>query len=123
MQPPWFYRAYYLTTKSKGNRIISMKSSFLSTLSKNLFWDCNVAMLDPDVDRNLVLERVFSRGTENDERAAFKYYGKEQIRDTVVNIKSLDKKALNYLSIVFNIPKQEFRCYKSSLSKNPFGIS
>ena len=100
-----------------------MKDNLLSKLSKFLFWDCNIDMLDPDIDRNLILERVFSLGTEDDEKAILSYYGKDFIKDTIVNIKYLDKKTLNYLSMVFNIPKEEFICYKHSLSKNPFGIS
>jgi hypothetical protein len=79
-------------------------------------------MLDPYADRNLVLERVFTRGTENDEREVFRYYGKELIKNSVPNIKYLDKKTLNYLSIILNIPKETFKCYKRSLSETPFGI-
>jgi hypothetical protein len=37
-------------------------------------------MLDPNIDRKLILERVFTRGTENDEREIFNYYGKETIK-------------------------------------------
>lgn len=80
-------------------------------------------MLDPDIDKKLILERVFTRGTENDEKSVFAYYGNESIKNTLLEIKYFDKKTLNYLSIVFNVPKEEFRCYKQSLSENPFGIS
>ena len=80
-------------------------------------------MLDPDIDKKLILERVFTRGTENDEKKIFDHYGNESIKNAVLDIKYFDKKTLNYLSIVFNIPKEEFRCYKQSLSENPFGIS
>ena len=100
-----------------------MKDSLLSKLSKFLFWDYNINLLDPHVDRKLILERVFSLGTENDEREIFGYYGKDFIKHSIQEIKYLDKKTLNYLSVVFDIPKEEFKCYKRSLSKNPFGIS
>jgi hypothetical protein len=99
-----------------------MEGNILSKLSEYLFWDCNSAILDPKIDKNLILERIFSRGTENDEKEAFNYYGQDLIKHTVLDIKYFDKKTLNYLSIVFNIPKEEFRCYKHSLSANPFGI-
>ena len=100
----------------------SMKRNILSKLSDNLFWDCNKDMLDPNIDKNLILERVFTRGTENDEKEVFNYYGKNLIKQAVLNIKYLDKKTLNYLSIILNIPKEDFKCYKYSLSDNPFGI-
>ncbi|GHV95647.1 hypothetical protein AGMMS50293_19670 [Spirochaetia bacterium] len=97
--------------------------AILNTLSPYLFWDCNINMLDPDIDKKLILERVFTRGTENDEKKVFAYYGNESIKNTILDIKYFDKKTLNYLSIVFDISKEEFRCYKQSLSENPFGIS
>jgi hypothetical protein len=62
-------------------------------------------------------------GTENDEKQIFRYYGNDTVRDAILNIKYLDKKTLNYLSIVFGISKERFKCYKRSLSENPYGIS
>jgi hypothetical protein len=99
-----------------------MEGNILPKLSEYLFWNCNINTLDPHLDRNLILERIFSRGTENDEKEALNYYGKNLIKNAVVDIKYLDKKTLNYLSIVFGIPKEEFKCYKHSQSGNPFGI-
>ena len=95
---------------------------FLRNLSQYLFWDCNVEMLDPNIDKKLILERVFTRGTENDEREVFNYYGKETVKNTVLDIKYFDKKTLNYLSVIFGISKERFKCYRKSLSESPFGI-
>ena len=100
-----------------------MREIFLSKLSKYLFWDYNINLLDPGNDKNLILERVFSRGTENDEKEVLKYYGETFIKNTILDIKYLDKKTLNYLSTIFGIPKEKFSCYKYSLSESPFGIS
>jgi hypothetical protein len=49
-------------------------------------------LLDPNADRNLILERVFSLGTENDEREIFGYYGKDFIKHAIPDIKYLEKK-------------------------------
>jgi hypothetical protein len=99
-----------------------MKENILPKLSEYLFWDYNINMLDPGIDKNLILERVFSRGTENDEKEVLNYYGKTLIKKAILDIKYLDKKTLNYLSTVFSIPREEFKCYKRSQSGNPFGI-
>ena len=99
------------------------KISFLSKLSGYLFWDYNINTLDPVNDINLILERVFTQGTENDEKEIIRYYKIENIKNSIINIKYFDRKTLNYLSIVFKIPKEEFKCYKKSLLENPFGIS
>ena len=98
-------------------------NDFLKKLSQYLFWDCNVNMLDPITDKKMVLERVFSRGTERDEVEIFHFYGKEEIKNTVPEIKYLDKKTLNYLSVILNVSKENFKCYKKSLLESTFGIS
>jgi len=116
--PSVLYIAVY---QNMGYTII-MEENILSKLSGYLFWDYNINLLDPNNDRKLILERVYSRGTENDERKVINYYGINSIKNTILDIKYLDKKTLNYLSIVFSIPKEEFKCYKRSLSGNPFGI-
>jgi hypothetical protein len=99
-----------------------MEGNILSKLSEYLFWDYNTNLLDPYIDKNLILERVFSRGTESDEREVFNFYGTNFIKNAILYIKHLDKKTLNYLSIIFGIPKEDFKCYKHNLSGNPFGI-
>jgi hypothetical protein len=99
-----------------------MDGNILPKLSEYLFWDYDVNLLDPNNDRSLILERVFSRGTENDEKEVFNYYGNNFIKNAILDIKYLDKKTLNYLSIIFNVPKEEFKCYTYSLSENPYGI-
>jgi hypothetical protein len=63
-------------------------------ISKYLFWDCNINALDPNTDKKLILERVFSRGTENDEKEALKFYGTNLIKHTILDIKYFDKKLL-----------------------------
>jgi len=97
--------------------------TFLTKLSKYLFWDLNIDTLNPNVDINLILDRVFTQGTENDEKEVFKFYNINDLKKSVLNIKYLDKKTLNYLSIILNLPREEFLCYKKNLSENPFGIS
>jgi len=103
--------------------IFMENSNFLKNLSPYLFWDYNADILDPNTDKRLILERVFTRGTENDEKEIFNFYGKETIKNAIVDIKYFDKKTLNYLSVIFGISKEKFKCYRKSLSENPFGIS
>jgi len=90
-----------------------MTNEVINGLSSYLFWDRDMHKLDLINDKELILERVFSRGMENDEKLVFVMYDKEVIKETVLNIKNFDKKTLNYLSIIFQIPKENFRCYKN----------
>jgi len=87
-------------------------SKLLKNLSKHLFWDYDIAKLNDKNDKKFILERVFTRGFEKDEKLVFSHYGENVIRNTVISIRNLDKKTLNYLSVILNIPKKEFKCYK-----------
>jgi hypothetical protein len=91
-------------------------------LSGYLFWDCDIDVLDFDADKMFVMERVFTRGRESDEREVFRYYGADSVKATVVKIKYLDGKTLSYLSVILELPKRRFKCYRKSLSKKPFGM-
>jgi len=94
----------------------------LKNLSKYLFWDVNSEKLNENSDIKLILERVFTRGTEKDEIEVFRHYGKDLIKKSVVTIKYLDKKTLNYLSVILDIPKERFLCFSKSQLQDPYGI-
>jgi hypothetical protein len=87
-------------------------------LSKFLFWDCDQNKIDYTKRVNFILERVFGMGTENDVREVIKYYNIKIIKKEIIKIKILDKKTINYLSFLFNIPKRRFMCYKKNVYQN-----
>jgi len=97
-----------------------MENEVINGLSSYLFWDRDIHKLDFIKDKELILERVFTRGMENDEKQVFIMYGTEVIKETVLKIKNLDKKTLNYLSIILKIPKEKFRCYKNIQFQNHY---
>jgi hypothetical protein len=90
--------------------------------SSYLFWDCKKNTIDIDKEKSFVIERVVTRGKETDEIQLFHYYGAETIKNIVLQLNYLDKKTLNYLSVVFDVDIKEFKCYKKTLSKDPFGM-
>ena len=92
-----------------------MKDSTSLNLSAFLFWDIDINKLDYDKRASFVLERVFTMGMQEDEWKVNKYYGKERIRKEVIKSKVLDKKTLNYPSIFYEIPKEDFACYTKDL--------
>jgi hypothetical protein len=89
-------------------------------LSNYLFWDSKREDIDYDEQIVLVLERVFSMGTENDEREVIRYYGIDTIKENAVKIKVLDPKTVNYLSITFEIPKRSFLCYLNNVYQKSY---
>jgi hypothetical protein len=84
---------------------------FIGKLNPALFWDYNLAKIDAQKNKMLILERVFLRGNWDEYKLLFSYYGKDEIKESIVKILNFDSKTLNFLSIIFDIPKAEFTCY------------
>jgi len=82
-------------------------------LSGSCFWDMDYNELDPDKDKNFIITRVVSRGGSDDEIELFNYYGWETIKEEVVKIRYLNNKIYNYLSLLFDIKKEQFRCFNN----------
>jgi hypothetical protein len=81
--------------------------------SPYLFWDMKRQGFDFDQNRLLMIERVCSRGLEKDWREMIRYYGWETVKKEVVRIGWLDGKTLSFLSCIFDIPRERFKCYKN----------
>ncbi len=89
-----------------------MKPNF----NKSLFWDINIENLDYKIHKRFIIERVLTRGNWNDWQELKSFYGLQEIKNEVVNIRYLDKKTLNFCHTLFNIKKEEFRCYNTEPS-------
>lgn len=85
--------------------------------SKTLFWDSNLSLLNLQQHKSYIIERVVTRGGYHDWKELFSIYRPEEIKEQVVNIKTLDPKTLNFLSIYFSVPKSDFVCYKNPYRK------
>ena len=85
----------------------------LPQFSSRCFWDQDYTKLDFENNRNYIIARVVSSGSTNDQKELFKFYGWDIIRDEVVKIKYLNKKILNWLSLLFEIDKKFFRSYNN----------
>jgi len=60
-----------------------MTNEAINGLSSYLFWDRDIDKLDMINDREFILERVFSRGMENDEKQVFAMYEAEVIKNVI----------------------------------------
>jgi hypothetical protein len=80
-------------------------------LSREIFWETNYDKIDWDGKAAYVIERVVQYGTLNDWRTILAYYGKERIGKELMQSRYLDPKSLSFISCIFNIPKEQFRCY------------
>jgi len=76
-----------------------------------LFWDIDSSTLDAEKSSRLIIERVFSLGTLDEIKTVREYYGKDRIVNTLTNLNYLDPKTLNFVSVLFDKPINEFQCY------------
>jgi hypothetical protein len=90
---------------------MSKTSEIASLYSSVLFWDVDISTLEADKNSRLIIERVFSLGTLDEMRTVIKHYGKKRVIDNLARLNYLDEKTLNFVSVVFDKPKTEFRCY------------
>ena len=90
----------------------------IQQLSKHLFWDIDKSTFDIQKHRRWLIERVIGYGTLEDWKEITAFYGLEIIGEEAVQIRTLNKKDLNYLSVILKIPKNKFRCYSETQSAN-----
>lgn len=80
-------------------------------LTKAIFWDTNYNHIDWDKRSRYVIGKVLNYGTIEDWNTIKAYYGKERLKEEVIQIRDLDPKAMYFSSTIFNIPIQDFKCY------------
>ena len=62
-----------------------------------------------------MIERVLERGSFDDWFSIKAYYGMDKIKNAVLNARYLNQKVLAYCCTIFDLKKEEFRCYKYQL--------
>ncbi|PJC73546.1 MAG: hypothetical protein CO013_06515, partial [Syntrophobacterales bacterium CG_4_8_14_3_um_filter_58_8] len=78
---------------------------------RDLFWD--KGSLDPDRDRYVIAERILEFGTEENADAITRFYGDEFIRKVIRESANLSPKTVNYFAMMFDIPREESRCFSA----------
>ena len=87
-------------------------SDFVKQLSSSLFWDVDISEIDDEKNKRFIIQRVLERGTHNDWILINKKYTLQGIVQEAMQMRYLEPKALSYIAIMGNVPKEEFRCYK-----------
>lgn len=84
----------------------------ISDFSQHLFWDVDLDGFDFEKHQRWFAQRVIEYGQIEDWNLLKKIYGLDKIKELSLQFRSLDAVSLSYLSLIFNTPKKEFRCYK-----------
>lgn len=93
----------------------------ISDLSPVLFWDVDQSKLSWGSSERYIIERVAHLGSLKDWLLIRKIYGDEKLKEVIRTMRYLDEKSVNYYAEVFNLPLEEFRCYRlRQLGRVPF---
>lgn len=85
----------------------------------SLFWEYDMSRWDWQEMRTLVLQRVVERGRVEDFYAVLNLYGLEGVREGIKEIPTLNPKDMSFVCSVFNLKKEELKCYMRKQSCPP----
>lgn len=97
------------------------KRSDLS-VSRHLLWEYDMSRFDWQDMCATVVQRVIERGRMDDFYAIFKLYGgKAGVRKIIKEIPHFSNpRDLSFVMIVFNLKKEDLKCYTRKLSREKF---
>lgn len=84
-------------------------SGFLEHRNKAYFWDINPVNLDEVKSKGIIIERVMNYGNIQEIQLVKEFYGVNEITTTLCNLNYIDPKTLNFVSLLFHIPKTKFK--------------
>lgn len=91
-------------------------------LNKNLFWDIKPKDLDFEKNKEFIVGRVLLYGDIDDYKKIKKFYGLRNLKSIAKKVRYLDRKSLNFYSLIFKVPKEQFICSQtlSKQKQDPF---
>ncbi len=89
-----------------------MKKYQISDLSVHLFWDVDISNLSFEKSAQYLIERVAYLGDLSDWLIIRSVYDERRIKQVILNMRYLDERSLHFYALVFDVPKESFRCYK-----------
>jgi len=76
-----------------------------------LFWDVDQSNIDEEINRRLIIERVFSYGNIRELKILLEFYGLTVIRQEIKKIGYLDPKTFEFAITFLDLKKDEMKCY------------
>lgn len=92
------------------------KNDDINLFSEYLFWDVRKDSIDFDTNESYVIKRVLEFGQMNDWYQLVSMYGLERIVRVSQRLRTLDPKALAFISCISSTSKNTFRCFTSKPS-------
>jgi len=89
-----------------------------SRIRKSLLWEYETDKIDWHKMRNVIVQRVIERGRMNDFYAILNIYELQGVKESIRQIPYLNNKDQAFVCSVFDIKKEELKCYTRKQLKN-----
>lgn len=94
----------------QNHQIIHVRSSLL--------WEYSIEDVDYDSMKTLIVQRVIERGRTEDFYAIINRFGIEEIKNTIKQIPYLSDKDIAFVCAIFELKKEDLKCYSKKQSKH-----
>lgn len=84
----------------------------IKQLSVFLFWDVDPSAINPEAHQQFIIPRVMDRGTLNDVKTVWDYFGEETVKQVLLNTASLGKKTIRFFANQFDTSPEAFRAHR-----------
>jgi len=85
-------------------------------IRKTLLWEYDLDHLNWQDMRLVVVQRVIERGRLDDFYALLNLYGQKGVKDAIKQIPYLNSKDLSFVCSVFNLKKEDLKCFTKQQS-------
>jgi hypothetical protein len=95
--------------------------ALLEQLDKAYFWDVDINQMDEVKSKRLIIERVINYGNLQEIQLVKNHYSVKEVKTILCDLNYIDPKTLNFISLLFHIPKTKFKCYtRKQLTAQPW---
>ncbi len=83
----------------------------LPNISQTAFWDIDTNKLDYINHKDYIINKIFNYGRWDDILSIIRFYGMNDVKQSLIEAENMSETALQLASIIFKIPKTHFTCY------------
>ena len=87
------------------------KSHHKAQIRESLLWEYDLKNFNWQEMRSVVIQRVIERGRLDDFYAILNLYGPKRVKESIKQIPYLNLKDLSFVCSVFNLEKENLKCY------------
>lgn len=82
-----------------------------ATIRKSLLWEYNLEKINWLQMRTVIVQRVIERGRIEDFYAILNKYGIDGVKESIKQIPCLNKKDMAFVCAIFELNKEDLKCY------------